>query len=135
MPTDDRLAATIALAEAQRRVDRATEFLGYRRGRRVREISDFLAARGFPKDPDQRLSLSLIPLLEHDAREEGVDWTVQAGPRGSLAALFDLDLRVMTGGRQREELTAEEYGEYVAESKRHIDEHIASMRRTFGPDT
>ncbi len=123
------LAATRALVEEARKADYSREFLGYHLVRALRYIAQTLGHSGFPRDPEQKLQLTLIPLLEHTAREEGVDWTVQAAPLGRFAQLLDVDVRVMTGGRRRDDLTAAEFAAYVEESRALHEEFIAIRAR------
>ncbi len=127
--TAELLTHTLAAVDAARKADYSKDFLAYHLVRVLREIRGTLAFSGFPQGPDQKLRLTLIPLLEHTARTEGVDWTVQEGPLGRFAQLLDVDVRVMTGGRSRAELTAAEFAAYVEEANALHAEFIAIRAR------
>lgn len=132
MPADPgRLAVTQSAVEEARKADYSQEFLGYHLVRVLRYIAQTLGHSGFPGDPEQKLRLTLIPLLDHSAAEEGVDWTIQAAPLGRFAQLFDVDVRVMTGGRSRAELTAAGFAAYVEEARALQAEFIASRARMY----
>lgn len=115
--------------EAARSADYSSAFLGYHLVRVLRYIAQTLGYSGFPRDAEQKLRLTLIPLLDYAAREEGADWTVQAAPLGRFAQLLEVDVRVMTGGRCREELTAAEFAAYVEESRALHEEFTAIRAR------
>ncbi len=130
MPDDPaRLSATVTVVDDARRADYSTEFLDYHLVRVLRNIAQTLGHAGFPKDAEQKLRRALIPLLEHTARAEGVDWTVQEAPLGRFGQLLDVDVRVMTGGRSRAELTAGEFAAYVKEANALHAEFIAIRAR------
>lgn len=130
MPDDPaRLAATLAVVTEARRADYSREFLEYHLVRVLKAIAQTLGHSGFPKGPEEKLRLTLIPLLDHTAREEGVDWTIQDAPLGRFGQLLDVDIRVMTGGRSRQELTAAEFAAYVEEANALHAEFIAIRAR------
>lgn len=128
-PGDPALAATLAVVDSARKADYSEEFLGYHLVRVLRRIRETLAHSGFPRDPGEKLPLTLIPLLHHTAKDEGVDWTVQEAPLGRFDQLLEVDARVMTGGRSRADLSAAEFAAYVAEARALHDQFSAIRSR------
>ncbi len=78
---------------------------------------------------EERLHLSLIPYLDHDAQSGGQDWTVQAPWHGPLALLFGIDARTMSEGRSRAELSPAEFARYVLECRALFAEYSAVRAR------
>jgi hypothetical protein len=79
-------------------------------------LREELRNNGLPTDRDRRLELSLVPLVFQEANYDGIDWTDRAAPLEKLSGIFAVDLAVQSGGRERHELTDDEYREYVKAS-------------------
>jgi hypothetical protein len=79
-------------------------------------LRDVLRRTGFPTNRDQRLDLSLVPLVFQEANYDDIDWTDRAAPLGHLSGILAIDVAVQFDGRDRHELTDAEYNEYVRTS-------------------
>ena len=84
-------------------------------------MRDVLQRTGFPKDRNQRYELSLVPLVFQEANYDDIDWTDRAAPLGHLSGIFAIDVAIQSDGRERHELTEDEYKEYVDGSFAAID--------------
>ncbi len=84
-------------------------------------LRDVLGDAGLPTDRDQRLELSLVPVVFQEANYDDIDWTDRAAPLGHLSGIFAIDVAVQSDGRERHELTDAEYDEYVRISFAAID--------------
>jgi hypothetical protein len=79
-------------------------------------LRDLLKRSGFPTDRDRRWELSMVPIVFQEAGYDGIEWTDRTAPLGHLSGLFAIDLAVQTGGRERHELSDDEYADYVRSS-------------------
>ncbi len=134
-PLDPAIAPLLALLDSQIAVDRSKELLGYPRTRGLKRIRDFLRSRGFPRTMDEKLSLTLMPDLQHEARALGFDWASRELPPSHLAPLFDIDAWVMTGGSARDGLPPAAFAQYVDETRRLLEEHTAIRARMYNGET
>lgn len=130
-PSDPTIAPLLVLLESQIAVDRSHELLGYPRTRGLKRIRDFLRSRGFPRTMDEKLSLTLMPDLQHEARALGFDWAGRELPPPHLAPLFDIEAQVMTGGLSRDALPPATFAKYVEETRQLLEEHTAIRARMY----
>ena len=84
-------------------------------------LRDVLKRTGFPTHRNQRLELSLVPLVFQEANYDDINWTDRIAPLGHLSGIFSIDVAVQSDGRERHELTDAEYNEYVKISLAAID--------------
>ena len=135
MPDDPLLPPLLELVRTALGTDRSADRLGYPIQRRLRTIRDQLAGVGWPRTFDERLGLTLIPLIAHAARTAGVDWTRPGPVAGVHGPLFEIDARVMNRGRGRRELEPGEFTAYLAESGRLCDEWREARARMHNGET
>ena len=79
----------------------------------LNNLRDELRESGFPRKLSHRRELSLVPFFFQEANYDEIDWTSRDSPLGDLARIFAIDVAVQTGGRRRQELTQDDYSEYV----------------------
>jgi hypothetical protein len=85
-------------------------------------MEDCLNAIGFPTEDEHKARVSLVPYIFQEANYDGICWTDQKNADlAGLSVYFDLDCMVQNQGRQRDEMTAEEFTKYVDDSLRFID--------------
>ena len=72
-----------------------------------------MTTQGWPERQEDRLALSLVPLVLQEANYDDIEWTVQAAPLGNLEPLFCIDVLVQSKGRTRAELSKDAFSEYV----------------------
>jgi hypothetical protein len=76
-------------------------------------VRDVLQRTGFPTDRNQRRELSLVPLIFQEANYDDINWTDRTAPLGHMSSIFAIDVAVQSDGRERHELTDDEYKVYV----------------------
>jgi hypothetical protein len=100
--------------------------IGNVRLRQLLLMEDCLNAIGFPTEPDHKASVSLVPYIFQEANYDDISWTDQQAELGHLSSYFELDFMVQNQGRERSEVTAEEFKRYVDEAFQFIDKAQAS---------
>jgi len=91
------------------------------RYRALEHMRDFLTAHGWPESREDRLALSLVPLVFQEANYDAIEWTVQVAPLRDLELLFCIDVLVQSKGRTRVELSNDEFSKYIQLSFAAID--------------
>jgi hypothetical protein len=100
--------------------------IGNVRLRQLLLMEDCLNAIGFPAEPDHKARVSLVPYIFQEANYDDISWTDQQAELGHLSSYFELDFMVQNQGRERSEVTAEEFKRYVDEAFQFIDRAQAS---------
>ena len=98
-----------------------TDPIGNVRLRQLLLMEDCLNAIGFPTQTDHKARVSLVPYIFQEANYDDISWTDQQADLGNLSAWFELDFMVQSQGRERHEVTAEEFKQYVEGSFNFID--------------
>lgn len=86
----------------------------------LQEIYAYYKENGFPKALTKE-NLSLIPFHFQEARYDGIDWYKQNGDLGHLVDDFQIDCIFQNEGKNRQQLTQEEFEKYIAYSYAIID--------------
>jgi hypothetical protein len=100
--------------------------IGNVRLRQLLLMEDCLNAIAFPIEPDHKARVSLVPYIFQEANYDDISWTDQQAELGHLSSYFELDFMVQNQGRERSEVTAEEFKRYVDEAFQFIDKAQAS---------
>lgn len=82
----------------------------------LQRIRTALLETGFPHTPEQRQTLSLVPLIFQEANYDGIGWTEHRAPLKHLEPLFAIDVAVQTGGCLLQELDSIAHRDYVLAS-------------------
>ena len=98
-----------------------TDPIGNVRLRQLLLMEDCLNAIGFPTHADHKARVSLVPYIFQEANYDDISWTDQQADLSHLSAWFELDFMVQNQGRERNEVTAEEFKQYVEDSFNFID--------------
>jgi len=98
-----------------------TDPIGNVRLRQLLLMEDCLNAIGFPTQADHKARASLVPFIFQEANYHDISWTDQRADLGHLSAYFELDFMVQNQGRERAEVTAGEFEQYVEDSLNFID--------------
>jgi len=80
-----------------------------------------LTAKGFPRSREEKLALSLVPLVFQEANYDEIDWTLKDADLSHLEHIFNIDVQLQNEGKTRNELRDEEFDEYVRLSFAAID--------------
>jgi hypothetical protein len=83
------------------------------RYRGLEQVRGYLSSHGWPESREDRLALSLVPLIFQEANYDDIEWTVQAAPLGGLEPLWGIDVLVQSKGRTRAELSEDEFSKYI----------------------
>src|ERR1051326_5755096 len=105
-----------------------TDPIGNVRLRQLLLMEDCLNAIGFPTEAEHKARVSLIPYIFQEANYDDISWTEQHADLAHLAPYFDLDFMVQNQGRERSEVTAEEFKQYVEDSFNFIDRAQAARK-------
>ena len=95
--------------------------IGNVRLRQLLLMEDCLNAIGFPTEPGHRARVSLVPYIFQEANYDDISWTDQQADLAHLSSYFELDFMVQNQGRERSEVTAEQFKQYVEDSFNFID--------------
>ena len=102
------------------RPDQHREGLAATRLFAVGRIADYLAIDGFPSTEDEKISLSLVPFIFQEANYDEIDWSQKDSDLFHLRRFFELDLLVHFAGRERSEITDNDYAQYYWSSLKAI---------------
>ena len=102
--------------------------IGNVRLRQLLLMEDCLNAIGFPTEAEHKARVSLVPFVFQEANYDDISWTEQHAGLAHLAPYFDLDFMVQNQGRERSEVTAEEFKQYVEDSFNFIDRAQAARK-------
>jgi len=95
--------------------------IGNVRLRQLLLMEDCLNAIGFPTEPEHKARVSLVPYVFQEANYDDISWTSQNADLAHLASYFDLDFMVQNQGRERSEVSEQEFRRYVEEAFKFID--------------
>jgi hypothetical protein len=98
-----------------------TDPIGNVRLRQLLLMEDCLNAIGFPTHSDHKARVSLVPYVFQEANYDDISWTSQNADLAHLASYFDLDFMVQNQGRERREVSEQEFMRYVEEAFKIID--------------
>jgi hypothetical protein len=120
------VAETVAMLHDQLKLGIDHNFdadpIGNIRLRQFLIMEDCLNAIGFPTEDEHKARVSLAPYIFQEANYDGISWTDQQNADlAGMSIYFDLDFIVQNQGRQRNEVTAEEFAKYVDDAFRYID--------------
>ena len=90
----------------------------------LQKIYDYYKENGFPKALTKE-NLSLIPFHFQEAGYDGIDWYKQHGDLGHLVDDFQIDCIFQNEGKNRQQLTEEEFEKYIAYSYAIIDDSVS----------
>ncbi|HET9839307.1 MAG TPA: hypothetical protein VFR84_13820 [Candidatus Angelobacter sp.] len=95
--------------------------IGNVRLRQLLLMEDCLNAIGFPTEQEHRARVSLVPYVFQEANYDDISWTDQRADLAHLAPYFELDFMVQNQGRERGEVSEQEFKRYVEEAFKFID--------------
>ncbi len=78
----------------------------------VGRIAEHLASEGFPSTEDEKISLSLVPFIFQEANYDEIDWSQKDSDLCHLRRFFELDLLVHFAGRERSDISDDDYAQY-----------------------
>ena len=78
----------------------------------VGRIAEYLSSHGFPSTEDEKISLSLVPFIFQEANYDDIDWSRKDADLIHLKSFFDLDLLVHFAGRERSDISDDDYAQY-----------------------
>jgi hypothetical protein len=92
--------------------DRHYEGLAATRRFAVGRIAEYLASDGFPSTEDEKIRLSLVPFIFQEANYDDIDWSEKGSDLRHLKSFFELDLLVHFAGRERSDISDDDYAQY-----------------------
>lgn len=78
----------------------------------VGRIAEFLASDGFPLTEGDKIYLSLVPFIFQEANHDDIDWSEKDSDLWQLKHFFELDLLVHFAGRERADISDDDYAQY-----------------------
>ena len=103
-----------------------TDPIGNVRLRQLLLMEDCLNAIGFPAEAEHKARVSLVPYVFQEANYDDISWTSQDADLEHLASYFDLDFMVQNQGRERRDVSEQEFKGYVEEAFKFIDRKQAA---------
>jgi hypothetical protein len=95
--------------------------IGNVRLRQLLLMEDCLNAIGFPTEREHKARVSLVPYIFQEANYDDISWTSQQADLAHLGPYFDLDFMVQNQGRERREVSEQEFKRYVEDAFTFID--------------
>jgi hypothetical protein len=95
--------------------------IGNVRLRQLLLMEDCLIAIGFPTEDAHKARVSLVPYIFQEANYDDISWTDQLADLAHLSAYFELDCMVQNQGKERRDVTPQEFERYCNQSLDFID--------------
>jgi hypothetical protein len=95
--------------------------IGNVRLRQLLLMEDCLIAIGFPTEAEHKARVSLVPYIFQEANYDDISWTDQLADLGHLGPYFELDFIVQNQGKERRDVTPQEFEQYCNQSLDFID--------------
>jgi hypothetical protein len=95
--------------------------IGNSRLRQLLLMEDCLVAIGFPTEDEHKARVSLVPYIFQEANYDDLSWTDQLADLGHLSDYFELDFMLQNQGKERRDVTPQEFENYVSDSFKFID--------------
>jgi hypothetical protein len=95
--------------------------IGNVRLRQLLLMEDCLTAIGFPTETEHKARVSLVPYIFQEANYDDISWTDQLADLAHLSAYFELDFMVQNQGKERRDVTPQEFEQYCNRSLDFID--------------
>ena len=95
--------------------------IGNVRLRQLLLMEDCLTAIGFPTELEHKARVSLVPYIFQEANYDDISWTDQLADLAHLSVYFELDCMVQNQGKERRDVTPQEFEQYCNRSLDFID--------------
>jgi hypothetical protein len=95
--------------------------VGNVRLRQLLLMEDCLTAIGFPTKAQHKARVSLVPYIFQEANYDDISWTDQLADLAHLSVYFELDFMVQNQGKERRDVTPQEFEQYCNQSLDFID--------------